>query len=258
MDISSKTGHCSSITTVWVNLSYWGFFSGLLFSCLFFFISVFSFFLLSVKISARDRVSQLFQLLNPPTVFNGNSNIVTMWDIFMRCWKGANHCNLTCKICILKCQKVMTSFIICSILRQMLLGSSKQENGMGGARSKHDKDEICLENFSLKTWRDKAAARETQAWMAKVKLSLCLTKHHAMRTYCGVGGTIILKFILNVIWRCGLDSSGSGKVSVTSSFGTTYVICYFSCVVQRRSSLGVEVWNGGVKLTSDGCLQKIE
>jgi hypothetical protein len=38
--------------------------------------------------------------------------------------------------------------------------------------------------------------------MIKVKLSLCLTKHHAMKTYWGVEVQIQALFDLGTRWRC--------------------------------------------------------
>jgi hypothetical protein len=35
----------------------------------------------------------------------------------------------------------------------------------------------------------------------KVKLSLCLTKHHAMKTYCGSGDIALRSLDIGTIWR---------------------------------------------------------
>jgi len=37
----------------------------------------------------------------------------------------------------------------------------------------------------------------------KIRLSLCLTKHHALKTYWGSGGTAPRILELGIRWRCG-------------------------------------------------------
>jgi hypothetical protein len=60
-----------------------------------------------------------------------------------------------------------------------------------------------LHSFTLSLLRD--GLRRRQPWTngddGKVKLSLCLTKHHSMKTYCGSGGIVPQILDLGTRWR---------------------------------------------------------
>jgi hypothetical protein len=54
---------------------------------------------------------------------------------------------------------------------------------------------------SVSGWRKRPRVMEIKTVSGKVKLSLCLTKHHAMKTYWGVEVKIHAFFDLGTRWR---------------------------------------------------------